>query len=126
VAGAAPHIKDPKAWFGWFATSASGADVDLEGIAEALLAKEDRGAAPVPPLDPSLGSLVEAFTGLVGADRAVSYLAGGKLVEEGSTKRFRAASRTSHRRLSTDLAAPFASAARACGFATEPLPPLRR
>jgi hypothetical protein len=125
VAGKAPHIADPAAWFGWFATSAKGAEADLEGIAKKLMQNELRDAdAPPLVVPPELNGLLSALGHLVGNEKALSYVANGKVVDRGGTLAFRAGGKMSYQRLTGEMAGAFAAAASKSGFATEPLPPV--
>jgi hypothetical protein len=124
IAGTSPHVESPPAWFGWFATSASGADADLEGLAEKLRRTSPQsGPGAAPALPSELGGLAEAFGARAGAEKAASYLGGGAVRMMEGRRRFVCKSMLGYRRLSGDLAELFAEAARASGFDPAPLPP---
>jgi len=76
VAAKSRTIRDPEAWFGWYATTT--AQVDLEGLANAV---------PVQPIieapkDPTLQRLLDAFALRVGEGPARSYLSQARLSEK--------------------------------------------
>ncbi|MCQ8185998.1 hypothetical protein [Parvularcula maris] len=122
IAGTSPHIESPPAWFGWFATSAAGAEADLEGLAEKLKRSAPQQKA-APALPQELEELATAFADLVGWDKARSYLAGGSVQALPSGKGFEPKSTLSYRRLAGDLAEPFGAAAAAAGFEPRPVRP---
>lgn len=73
VATRHPDIRDPRAWFGWYATTAE--DVDIEAMAKGLSSPD-----PDPKLpdwgEDDMGALGRAFARLAGDGAAKSYLAG--------------------------------------------------
>ncbi|NNU14705.1 hypothetical protein HK107_00020 [Parvularcula sp. ZS-1/3] len=96
IAGKSKRVRDPAAWFAWFATSAQ--DVDLEGLAAEI------ASAPVPIMqssDPLVARLQTAFAESAGEGAALSYLSRAEIIEVDDRLEVRPTGRLAANRLQT-------------------------
>lgn len=113
IAGHDPRVKDPAAWFGWYATAAG--EVDLLGIAERLAEKAKRAAPIEAPADPLAAELMRRFAERAGEAPALSYLGRAVVETQGDMLTVRTTGRTAAERLSRHAHA-MKEAASALGF----------
>ncbi|GGY56478.1 hypothetical protein [Parvularcula lutaonensis] len=118
IASKSAKIKDPEAWFAWYATNA--AEVDLEGLA-ARVTKAPQKAAP--PSDPLLARFAEAFAETAGEGAALSYLSNAAIAARGKLLVIRTASRIAMDRLASAHMDNLQRAAALMGFAEVQLNP---
>ena len=110
VAAKNPAIRNPEAWFGWYATTT--VEVDLDGLAAAVPTEP----AIQVPSDPVLSRLFDAFAARVGEGAASSYLSEAKLSDEGTHIVVNPANRIVARRLAERFADDLVEAGRDAGL----------
>lgn len=111
IAVKSKKVKDPEAWFGWYATSAG--EVDLEGLASTVSEAPKKASGP---RDPVLAQFAEAFATTAGEGPALSYLSAGSAEKRDGVLLLRPASRMAAARLAERHADDLRRAAAASGF----------